>query len=165
MIIKPKFDVIKWNCKELNDNLQVGLTASWVMNILPWQCWTNTTENFRIDLANFILKMNNLRNSWPDNFHTFNKTWSWTGRPENWKKIHPIFLKVAKRVAKLSNFRIQTMLFRWKCNKFAAQGFTIFGAISSFQTITMSLQKVAQLVKKLLNLATLLLNKNAQNWI
>jgi hypothetical protein len=37
------------------------------------------------------------------------------------------------------------------------------GAISSFQTITMSLQKVAQLVKKLLNLVTLILNKNAQN--
>ncbi len=47
----------------------------------------------------------------------------------------PIFLKVAKTVAKPNIAKIQTMflsnLFKWKCNKYVAQGIAVLGAIPS----------------------------------
>ncbi len=43
-------------------------------------------------------------------------------------KNHPIFWKVAKTVAKQNTAKLETILkwlFRWKCNKFVAQGIAI----------------------------------------
>ncbi len=73
--------------------------------------------------------------------------WSWAGGPDDLEIITQYFWKVAKTVAKPNNAKIQVMflnsLFSWKCNKLVAKGVTNFWAISSFQKIAMSLQKVA----------------------
>jgi hypothetical protein len=70
----------------------------------------------------------------------------------------PIFLKVAKTVAKLINAKIQTIFlkstFRLKFNKFVPRVVTHFWAISPPQKITMSL-KSSLIGEKSPNLTTL----------
>ncbi len=69
------------------------------------------------------------------------------GDQMTWEKSPNIFWKVAKTVANPNKAKIQTVflnsLFSWKCNKLVAKGVTNFWAISLFQKIQMSLQKVA----------------------
>jgi hypothetical protein len=63
------------------------------------------------------------------------------------EKIRPILWKIAKTIAKPNNSKIQTMflycLFWWKCNKFVAQGVTIFGLFLLFKKSHWACKKVA----------------------